>query len=134
MKSDVLRERLLKLLDEPEQTFLAYLDTEKMEAVTSYLIRGRAYRAMADDRLTEMSAAAHTAWVDDLLDTDKLREFEDIGSEIRLRGGEPPLPPIDQLKRVQAFVLQIPTDTPKFEKAFEERYKRFLEAMIADKN
>jgi hypothetical protein len=99
MKSDVLRERLLKLLDEPEQTFLAYLDDEKMEAAASYLIRGRAYRAMADDRLTEMSAAAHTAWVDNLLDTGKLREFEDIGSEIRLRGGESPLPPIDQIKR-----------------------------------
>ena len=134
MTPDVKRQRLLKLLGQPDQTLFAFLETEKLEAAASYLARGRAYGAIGDDQLVEMSAAAYTAWVDNLLDTDKLREVDDIGSEIRLRGGEPPLPPIEQLKRVQEGVAQLPTNTPEFEKAFEERYKRFLESMIADKN
>jgi hypothetical protein len=102
-----------------EAETLAFLESDKMDLVADYSARGRAYQHLPQDELIRAWMRAFEEMADAPTDPIARQRQEDLSSEIRLRGNEPPW---DDVKgALQRFIAAV--------KAILKRVKADPEAM-----
>lgn len=69
---------------------VAFLDNEEMERAAAYKNRGRAFAALEPRELAQLWKKAFTVWAADPADWDVRQLVDDLTSEFRLRGIDPP--------------------------------------------
>lgn len=111
-----------------QEIAIAFLEAGQMDKRASYLSRGRAFQALSDDQLAERIAAAFTGMVADPLDADKYRMVDDLSSEFRVRGKEPPLPSWDELERMRVLAREA-SEIPEAMEAAEDDMRDFIECL-----
>jgi hypothetical protein len=72
--------------DFPEMTSAAL----ELDAIADYSVRGRSFGNRRLDELRRELTRVRRGWFADRLNLEKLRRFEGVSSEFRLRGEEPP--------------------------------------------
>jgi hypothetical protein len=116
MSSDDLTERLM----------LAHLEASKMDAAADYVSRGRNFAALNDRELSDAAARFGSAWANDPTNREKTQKLDDVWSEFRLRGQDPPLLAAEDRKamRVIGKVLRDTLNDPTTGELLVEEYAR----------
>jgi hypothetical protein len=112
-----------------EAETLAFLESDKMDLVADYSARGRAYQHLPQDELIRAWMRAFEEMADAPTDPIARQRQEDLSSEIRLRGNEPPY--ADVKGAVQRFIAAVKAHVERV-KADPEAMKRMTDSFAED--
>lgn len=110
----------------------SWLKNTEMEQATAYNNHGRAFAALDARELASRWKAAFAAWAADPADWNVMQLVEDLGSEFRLRGSDPPerecKAAFEQLKaRLRIEWQKLRNDPVRFRQAAERFGKQLMD-------
>jgi hypothetical protein len=127
-RKDAVPKRSLALKDDPMGILEAHMESGKLDRTAEYLSRGRRFADLAIDELTDKCARFASASAADPGNPDKQRLWFDAESEFRLRGQEPPLPPVDAIRALVSHAKKVLND-PRTSAAIDEQLRRLIEIL-----